>query len=119
MIAHGMLAGLFLFSAVLQLNDPDPVAWVVLYGAAVGLAVSVATGWRSSWRRPAALVLAVVALGWALAVAFSSPTLPPLGALVADWEMHDAGVEERRETIGLLVVSLYAAWLGRRPPASG
>lgn len=114
MIAHGLLAGLFVFSALLQLNDPDPIGWIAVYLWAAALAAAVAWGRRPAWLRPAALTLAIVALAWALLVALTSPRLPPLSALVADWEMHDAGVEERRETIGLLLVSLYAALAGRR-----
>lgn len=121
-IVHAVLAALFLFSAALQFNDPDPLAWVVVYAGAAALAGVAAAGRHPAWRRPAALALSFVALVWALAVALGSPVLPPLTALVGDWEMHDAGIEERRETIGLLIVSLYAAWVAmpsRRQPRSG
>jgi hypothetical protein len=105
---HGLMAALFVFSAVLQLNDPDPLAWVAIYLVAAGLTAVAASGRHPSWRRPAAVCVALVALGWALTVAASSPRLPPLSELVGDWGMYAAGIEERRETLGLLILS---AWL--------
>jgi len=80
-----------------------------MYLAAAGLAALAATGRRPPWRRPAALLVAFIALAWALAVAFSSPRLPPLGELVGDWQMYASGVEERRETLGLLWVACWCA----------
>jgi hypothetical protein len=69
---------------------------------------------RSTLRRrllagSTAVVLALVAVAWALAIAFTSPEVPPLRALVGDWEMRAAGIEERRETLGLLLLALWAA----------
>ena len=33
-IANGIMAAMFLLSAVLQYNDPDPLRWIALYAAA-------------------------------------------------------------------------------------
>lgn len=106
---HGLMAALFVFSAVLQLNDPDPWAWVAVYLVAAGLTAVAASGRYPPWRRPGAVTLALVALTWALAVAWSSPRLPPLADLFGDWGMYAAGIEERRETLGLLMLSAWAA----------
>lgn len=106
---HGLMAAILVLSAGLQLNDPDPVVWVAIYAAAALLAALAATGRRPAWRRPVALVVAFVALGWALSVAFSSPRVPPLGELVGDWRMYASGVEERRETLGLLWIACWSA----------
>ncbi len=108
---HGVMTALFLLSAGLQLNDPDPGAWVAIYLAAAGLSAVAASGRHPAWRRPVALAVAVVALVWALAVAFSSPRLPPFVALFGDWEMHGAGIEERRETLGLLILSCWCTFI--------
>lgn len=120
--AHGLMGALFAFSAVLQLNDPDPWGWVAIYVVAAGLAGLAAAGHYPAWRRPLALAVAVWALVWALAVAFSSPRLPPLSDLVADWAMYGAGIEERRETLGLLLLSCWTALVAlprRRSTQSG
>ena len=112
------MAVVFLGSAALQLNDPDPVAWAAIYLAGALLAALAALGRYPPWRRPVALGVAFVALTWALTIAFGSPRQPPLGELVGDWGMYAAGVEERRETLGLLWLSCWAALvaLPRRRP---
>lgn len=115
---HGLMAALFAFSAVLQLNDPDPWGWVAIYLLAAALAAMAAAGRHPAWRRPVALTVAVWALAWALVVAFSSPRLPPLRDLVGDWAMYGAGIEERRETLGLLLLSCWSAVVAL-PPRRG
>jgi hypothetical protein len=36
-VANWIMLALFAFSAVLQLNDPDPIAWVAVYAAAAAV----------------------------------------------------------------------------------
>lgn len=112
------MTAVFLLSAGLQLNDPDPWAWVAIYLAAAGVSGLAATGRQPPWRRPAALAVALVALVWAIRVALSSPRLPPILALFGDWEMQAAGTEERRETLGLLFLSLWSAFVALPSPQS-
>lgn len=112
------MAVLFVGSAALQLNDPDPWPWVAIYVAAAGMAALAFSGRYPACRRPGALAVALVALTWGLAIAFSSPRLPPFRDLFGDWEMHAAGIEERRETLGLLIVSCWSA-LVALPPRRG
>lgn len=112
---HGLMAAVFGFSALLQLNDPDPWGWVLIYAVAAALSALAATGRHPAWRRPAALTIAVAAVVWALVVAFSSPRLPPLGDLVGDWAMYGAGIEERRETLGLLLLACWMAFVALPP----
>lgn len=116
------MAALFAFSAVLQLNDPDPWGWAAIYLLAAALTAVAAAGRYPAWRRPLALAVSVGALAWALTVAFSSPRLPPLADLFADWAMYGGGVEERRETLGLLLLSCWSAFVAlprRRSVSSG
>jgi hypothetical protein len=115
---HGLMAALFVFSAALQLNDPDPVPWVAIYLAGAALAGMAAAGRWPPWRRPVALAVAGIALVWGLSVAFSSPRVPPLADLVGDWHMYAVGVEERRETLALLWLACWSA-LVALPPSRG
>lgn len=113
------MAAIFLLSAGLQFNDPDPVRWVAIYLAGALLATVAATGQRPAWRRPVALIVAFTALAWGLAVAFSSPRIPPLGDLMGDWHMYAVGIEERRETLALLWLSCWSALVALPPPSRG
>jgi len=94
------LAGLlFAYSAVIQLNDPDPIRWFSLYAAA---AVLSATSVFVSIPRSLFVGLALVAGLWAT-------TLLPSVLSVRSF----TGSEEERELAGLIfvVVTSVALWL--------
>jgi hypothetical protein len=98
-------AGMFAVAAYVQLNDPDPVQWVTIYGLGVVASVLALAG-RRPW--PMAGVLCLVVLVWAVALlpgVFSHPA--NLEGLTT-WHMIDTSVEEEREMTGLL---LLAGWL--------
>ena len=99
------MAALFALAAVVQLNDPDPVRWAALYGAAA-LACARAARGPADWRLPA--VIAVVAAAWA--VVWESAGVRALAdeKLFREVGMMSAAVEEGREFLGLVIV---AAWM--------
>lgn len=105
------MAGLFAFAAAVQLNDPDPIRWTALYLAAAGLSLAAAFG-RTPRRWAAALGLA--ALGWGALIA-ADANLVLLRNIFDSWEMKDPGVEEARETLGLLIVAAWMAVLALAP----
>jgi hypothetical protein len=116
--ANLLMSVLFLFSAALQLNDPDPVRWVTMYGIAAAVC-----GWlaaaapRGRPARALPLAVAIVAIAWAgLIAARSSGHVPP-PRLFESWEMKDTAVEEDRELYGLLIVGAWMLIAGARPPA--
>lgn len=91
---------LFAWSASLQLNDPDPVRWVVLYAAAAAVCIlHLVTRVRSF----VPYALAAVAGCWAA-------TLLP-GVLEA---AALTGTEEEREFLGLGIVAAACLVLGHR-----
>lgn len=100
------LAALFFaWSAWLQANDPDPLGWMAVYGGAAAL--SLASVWtRRSW--PLALV---VGLGAALVALTKADALTraPLDQTFSTTQMLSADVENAREALGLMLVSL---WMG-------
>lgn len=106
------MAALFLVSAYLQLNDPDPFAWVIVYVAAAG--ISIVHGYVGLPRS----FLYVAASASGLVSVFIL-----LGIEGIDWRgvfgalnMEGEGVEEIREVGGLLIIALWLsilAWLGR------
>lgn len=118
--ANGIMLLLFLFSAAVQLNDPDPLVWMALYAAA-----AVVCGLEIRRRSPVwvPLALALVAASWAATLHVRAHDVP-VSALFAEWEMRDLRVEEAREMYGLTIVGawmLLIAAVGavRRRTASG
>lgn len=103
-------AALFLFAALLQYNDPDPVAWVAIYLAAC-MACLVTVLRRTDWALSAAV--AAVALGWALTLLPEAARVP-LTQLFAAWEMADQRIEIAREMYGLLIIFAVCAFLARQ-----
>jgi hypothetical protein len=105
-ILHAVFAALFFLGAAVQLNDPDPLRWMLIYLAAAAACTLAALG-RRSWQLAAAV--AVAALIWAGMLAPQVLGAVAPGELVAEWEMKDARVEIGREMYGLFII---AAWMG-------
>ncbi len=104
-IANGIMGVLFVFSAAVQVNDPDPVLWVAIYLLAAvicGLAMRGAAGvWLSG-------LVALVAVLWATRILPRVFGIVPFLDMFGAWEMRDIGIEESREMYGLFIV---AAWM--------
>lgn len=98
----------FIASVIVQLNDPDPWRWVVIWGAAA-LATLLALAGRAGWRLPAAVALA--ALLWAATLVRDVIGRVRLGELFEAFEMKDARVEVGREFGGLLIIAFWMAVL--------
>lgn len=103
-VVSGLFLILSLWSAYLQLNDPDPARWVAIY-----LACALVAGLESAGKGQPKLALgvAVVALAWALAI------LPELldgwkpSDLTATMTSAHPEVEYGREFGGLSIVFSY------------
>lgn len=95
----------FVFSVLVQVNDPDPLVWMTVYGlAAVACGLSIAR--RGHWTFPAAVAVATVI--WAVTIAPRVVGRVPFLDMFGAFEMADAGIEESREMYGMLLV---AAWM--------
>jgi hypothetical protein len=109
---------LFAFSVVVQYNDPDPVRWMAIYGAALVACVGWERRWLPGW---VPFATAAVAFVWSISSANDTHLAVPIGTALTDWQMHAGGSEELRETLGLLLV---VGWMGvigtwrRREPAT-
>jgi hypothetical protein len=115
-IAHAGMAALFLLGAGVQVNDPDPLAWIVIYLAAAvlsGLAARPVTLLR--WV-PA--VVGGIAVVWGLSLAARVPEFGIYGRMFDAWEMASVTIEEAREASGLFIIAAWMgvlAWRRRRP----
>jgi len=102
-LANGIMLLMFLFSAVVQFNDPDPLAWMGIYGAAAGVC-----GLEMQRRAPlsAPLAVASIALVWAGSLYYRAQGVP-ISSLFAQWEMRDLRIEEAREMYGLAIAGIW------------
>ncbi len=105
-----LFVALFVTSAGLQYNDPDPIRWAALYGAAA-LAALAALHARGGWT--VAVVVGVVAAAWAGWLWHEV-----IGHVVVSdfWrKMSEKGgkVEEMREAGGLSIVAVWLAVTAR------
>lgn len=103
--ANGAMLLAFAFSVLVQLNDPDPLLWMLIYGAAAA-ACGLELFRRTNPLFPLAVSLA--ALTWAGTIAPRVIGKVPFAELFAEFEMKNLGVEEAREMYGLLIV---AGWM--------
>lgn len=102
---YGALALLLAWAGALQLNDPDPAAWIAIYGGAAVVVGAVAAG-----RRPPVWSVALVggvAAAWAAWVVYTIFGKGQLTPMFPDdagtgWLLVDA--EEGRELGGLTIV---------------
>jgi len=98
----------FLFSVVVQFNDPDTPRWVAIYGAAA-LACVLDMQRRGHWTVPA--LLGLIALAWSVTyvprVVGHVRFLDMFGA----FEMKSLPIEESREMYGLLIIVAWMAVL--------
>lgn len=111
-IAGWIAAALFLFSAALQWNDPDPLRWIVAYCTTAALSVAASLGRRV--RAPAALASAVYAV---LAIAVAPERMPDSAVDLVAPKMKTIEIEEARESLGLGLCAAWCAVIAWRVPS--
>ena len=110
-VADVLFLLMFVFSVVVQLNDPDPLPWMAMYGAAAAACLLSLLG-KLPWQF--AVVTGIIALAWAATIAPRVIGQVPFLDMFAEFEMKDIGVEESREMYGLLLIGGWMASLGHR-----
>lgn len=110
-------AAVFVFGAILQYNDPNPLPWVLIYLAAA-LSCALVVMKRAGWRLPAAV--AIVAVVWCGVYVFRGAWSVPVEEMFAEWEMKNQEVLQTREMFGLGIIAVWTAllavfaWMGSR-----
>ena len=105
------MAGLFVLSAAVQYNDPDPLPWMAAYlGGAVACLLSDAVRQRGLF---AWLVAGLTAFA-AVRLAPEALAVEQLSDLTASMTVERPEIEAARETLGLAFVSLWSAGVGTR-----
>lgn len=111
------MALLFAFAAALQYNDPDPIRWMAIYGAACVL--SLLSAFVRRILPATVLTVGLVAVVWAAWIALGGPAVSEYRHMFDAWEMKSPSVETAREASGLILVAAWMAVLFiryRRPP---
>lgn len=104
--ASWLMAGLLLLCVVLQYNDPDPVRWMLMYGAG-----AIASLVLPSKRIAAAFAAAVglFALVWAAMLIYEVWGVVALSDLTNKMSEKGGAVEVGREAGGLLIEGVWLA----------
>lgn len=102
---------LFIFGAIVQVNDPDPARWIAVYALAAAACLLTLLR-RTHWLLPA--ILGAVALAWAVALAPRVVGRVPFREMFGGFEMRNVGIEESREMYGLLIIAVWMAVLALR-----
>lgn len=97
---------LFLVAAVSLYNDPDPIAWMGIYGAAAVAAFMGALDRLPRWLPVAVGIISVV---WAGRLLPQMAGHVPLAELVREFEATTPLVQEGRAALGLILI---AGWMG-------
>ena len=106
--ANFVMTAAFLLSVALQFNDPDPIQWMAIYGAAAAACIVSLRG-KLRWQFP--VLVGAVALVWAIALGPSALGRTTFGEMTASMQMVNLEVEEAREMLGLLIVFVWMAVL--------
>ena len=108
-IANLVFTLLFALAVVVQYNDPDPLGWMAIYGAAAAACGLSVARRCPRWLPPAILLVAAL---WAFSLARGGASdVATFFDLFAEWEMKNVRYEEAREMWGLLIVAGWMAVL--------
>lgn len=109
---------MFLFFASLQINDPDPVVWILIYGAMAVVCVMAAFKYYLRW------LMIAQAFGYIIYCIILIPGVrewmasPDLWLLFDDLStMKYSYIEESREFLGLIIclIVLTITWFRSAP----
>jgi hypothetical protein len=110
-----LMALVFLVGAAVQYNDPDPVPWMLVYVAAAALSFR---AYRSAppWWSPA--LLGAGTLVWTVVVAMGlDPAV--VRQMFEEFGMRSLEIEEAREALGLLIITVWMFVLAVRSVSYG
>jgi hypothetical protein len=103
-ILNAVMTALFGLAVVVQYNDPDPLRWMLVYGAAGLVSARVVARGRTPLVPP--LLVGLVAVVWAAGI-HGAYDLATLAEMFGAWEMRTPRIEEAREASGLFMIATW------------
>ncbi|MDB4964197.1 MAG: hypothetical protein JWP01_4196 [Myxococcales bacterium] len=103
-VGCGLMAALFGLCVVLQVNDPDPLRWMMIYGMA---AVTTALLPANKPVAAIALIVGLIALAWAMYLIQSIWGVVALSDVVEKMSEKGGAVEVEREAGGLMIEGVW------------
>lgn len=110
-LLNGAMTLMFLLSVVVQYNDPDPVQWMAIYGAAATLCIIVFRR-PVRWQMPATVAFVALVWGVVLVIGFVGRDIPQ--GTFTHFSMENPASEEPREAGGLAFVAVWMTVLSFR-----
>jgi len=101
-----LMALVFALSALVQLNDPDPVQWFLIYAAGALICAMSAARASHGWQAPA--LIGLTGLVWGVWIMVHMHTGFAWGQIAQKMKAETPAIEESRETLGLF---LLATWM--------
>jgi len=98
----------FVFGVVVQFNDPDPLAWVLVY---LGAAIATLLAILNSPRWEVAALVGAGSILWGLSIAPRVIGQVPFMSMFGAFEMKNIGIEESREMYGLFMIGGWCVLL--------
>jgi hypothetical protein len=95
-----VMAALFAVCVILQYNDPDPIRWMLIYGAAMGISILLPFDRRVA---TAGFAVGAVALVWSAVLIAGIWGKVALSDIVEKMSEKGGAVEEEREAGGMLI----------------
>jgi hypothetical protein len=110
-VTNGLMFLAFAYSVAVQFNDPDPVRWVIMYGAAAAACLVPARQVAAPY---AAGVVGLAAVVWSATIAPHVIGKTDLGDLFRTMDRKTPEVEYGREMLGLAIIAAWMAVLAVR-----
>ncbi len=107
-----IMLALFLFSVIVQYNDPDPIRWMAVYGGAAVACIWWLRGTMPRWLPAVAGLAALIWLGFWIPRVLGQV---PLREMFREAGMATMAIEEGREAIGLALITIWMAVLAWVP----
>ncbi len=108
-IVNWILALLFVVFAILQLNDPDPFKWMILYGGVSVISIYGALNRYNRWFILAGLSVCII---WLITLIpdFGDWLSKGMPNITAEMKTEEPHIEATREFFGVLVSGLALLW---------